>query len=82
MAQRDRPWLRSYPPDVPDTLEAAIPIAPMAKRFTYRGLVDEAERFARALQAMGVKKGDRVGLVLPNCPQFVIAFYAIQRLGA
>ncbi len=105
MAKRDRPWLKSYPPDVPESLEPfperpvwslledaarrfpdstaiAFPVAPMAKRLTYRQLVDEAERFAKALQALGVKKGDRVGLVLPNCPQFVIAFYAIQRLGA
>jgi acyl-CoA synthetase (AMP-forming)/AMP-acid ligase II len=31
---------------------------------------------------LGIAKGDRVGLVMPNCPQYVIAFYATARLGA
>ena len=34
------------------------------------------------LAGLGVKKGDRVGLLLPNCPQYVIAWYACQRIGA
>ena len=40
------------------------------------------ERFAAVLAGLGVGKGDRVGLMLPNCPQYIIAFYACQRLGA
>lgn len=39
-------------------------------------------RFANALLDLGIKKGDRVGLMLPNCPQFVIAFYAVVSIGA
>ncbi len=39
-------------------------------------------RFAAALAALGVKGGDRIGVVLPNCPQHVIAFLAANRLGA
>lgn len=39
-------------------------------------------RMANALGAEGVKKGDRVGVHLPNCPQFVIAYYAAMHLGA
>jgi long-chain acyl-CoA synthetase len=39
-------------------------------------------RMANALGALGVKKGDRVGMHLPNCPQFVIANYAALNLGA
>ena len=35
-----------------------------------------------ALRDLGVGKGDRVALVLPNCPQHVVAFYAVLRLGA
>ncbi|MEX0650862.1 MAG: AMP-binding protein, partial [Actinomycetota bacterium] len=31
---------------------------------------------------LGVRKGDRVGMILPNCPEYVIAFFACQRLGA
>jgi len=37
---------------------------------------------ATALQSLGVRKGDRVGVHLPNCPQFVIAYYAVMSLGA
>ncbi|HEX5043314.1 MAG TPA: long-chain fatty acid--CoA ligase [Candidatus Polarisedimenticolaceae bacterium] len=48
----------------------------------YGELAEASRRFALALAHMGVKKGDRVALMLPNCPQFVIAFYAVLRLGA
>ena len=40
------------------------------------------ERFAAALQELGVRRGDRVALMLPNCPQFVVAFYGALRAGA
>ena len=49
---------------------------------TYRELWDEVERAAGALHAAGVRAGDRVALVLPNCPQHVVAFYGALRLGA
>ncbi len=49
---------------------------------TFRELKDQAERLAASLAQLGVGKGDRVGLMMPNCPQYVIAFYATQRLGA
>ncbi len=38
-------------------------------------------RFANALVQMGVKKGDRIGLALPNCPQYIISYYAILSAG-
>jgi long-chain acyl-CoA synthetase len=38
-------------------------------------------RMANALVQMGVKKGDRIGLALPNCPQYIIAYYAILSAG-
>src|SRR5919109_449615 len=105
MAGRERPWLKSYPSDVPHSLApyperpvwwlleesaakypdspaVAFPVAPMARRLTYRQLKEEAERFAGAMAALGVGRGDRVGLLLPNCPQFVVAWYGLQRLGA
>ncbi|MDQ3991342.1 MAG: long-chain fatty acid--CoA ligase [Actinomycetota bacterium] len=66
----------------PDSEAVAFPVAPMSRRLTYRELVAEAERFAGALASLGVGKGDRVGFLLPNCPQYVVAFYACQRLGA
>jgi long-chain acyl-CoA synthetase len=49
---------------------------------TYRELKDQVDRFAGVLRDLGVRKGDRVALVLPNCPQNVIAFFATLRLGA
>ncbi|GAA3404547.1 long-chain fatty acid--CoA ligase [Paenibacillus hodogayensis] len=45
------------------------------KKTTYRHLLDRAYRFADALQRLGVRPGDRVGLLLPNIPQYVIGFY-------
>ena len=52
------------------------------RRMTYGELAAEVERFARVLTGLGVEKGDRVGLVLPNAPQYVVAYYATLRLGA
>ncbi|KQR48268.1 long-chain fatty acid--CoA ligase [Microbacterium sp. Leaf161] len=49
---------------------------------TYRELGDQITRAAEGLRRLGVRKGDRVALVLPNCPQHVVAFYAALRLGA
>jgi long-chain acyl-CoA synthetase len=51
------------------------------KKMTYRELDGAVTRFAVALQRMGVKKGDRVLLYLPNTPHFVIAFYGTLRAG-
>lgn len=45
------------------------------KQWTYRELWQDARRFARALQDRGIKPGHRVALMLPNCPQFIIAYY-------
>jgi long-chain acyl-CoA synthetase len=52
------------------------------KRLTFRQLLEQVERFSAVLVSLGVRKGDRVGLLLPNCPQYVIAWYACQRIGA
>ena len=49
---------------------------------TYAELHDQILRAAEGLRRRGVRKGDRVALVLPNCPQHVVAFYAALRLGA
>ena len=46
------------------------------KRISYTELWDETMRFAASLKGLGVHKGDRVGLLLPNIPQFVVAYYA------
>ncbi|MGE5264817.1 MAG: long-chain-fatty-acid--CoA ligase [Acidobacteriota bacterium] len=49
---------------------------------SYKELNDQANRMANALAALGVKKGDRVALYLPNCPQYLISYYATLKLGA
>lgn len=51
-------------------------------KITYQELDRLVDRFASALFKLGVRKGDRIALLLPNCPQIVIAFYSIFRLGA
>jgi long-chain acyl-CoA synthetase len=59
-----------------------VALAFLGARTTYRELKTQVDRFAGALAGLGVTKGDRVALVLPNCPQNVIAFFAALRLGA
>jgi long-chain acyl-CoA synthetase len=49
---------------------------------SYRELDAAVDRFATALADLGVKKGDKVALFLPNMPQFVIAYYGAIRIGA
>ncbi|MDY7080162.1 MAG: AMP-binding protein [Chloroflexota bacterium] len=53
----------------------------MDAKMDYRDLLDLTYRFAAGLQKLGVKKGDRVAIHLPNCPQFVIAYYATLMIG-
>ena len=52
------------------------------RKRSYRSVSEAAWRFANGLRRLGVKTGDRVALVLPNSPQFVIAFYGALRAGA
>lgn len=49
---------------------------------TYSQLGEQVAKAAEGLRRLGVQPGDRVALVLPNCPQHVVAFYAVLRLGA
>jgi long-chain acyl-CoA synthetase len=53
----------------------------MGTKITYRELEGLVNRFSRALTALGVKKGDKVAMLLPNIPQLVIAQYAAFRIG-
>ena len=48
---------------------------------TYGSLATAVERFAASLKELGLKSGDRISLLLPNCTPFVIAYYASARLG-
>ena len=51
------------------------------KTLTYQGLLDQVRRLARAFQKLGLEPGDRLAVLLPNCPQLVMAYHAILSLG-
>jgi long-chain acyl-CoA synthetase len=90
------PRTLSYPewtlPEVLDRTAAERPDATALQFFvdpklpsssmSYGKLAAATRRFAAALAALGVRKGDRVAIMLPNCPQFVVAFHGALRLGA
>jgi fatty-acyl-CoA synthase len=54
----------------------------LGRALSYGELLRQAEALAGWLQAQGVRKDDRVLIFMQNCPQFVIAFYAVQRADA
>ncbi|HKE52645.1 MAG TPA: AMP-binding protein [Actinomycetes bacterium] len=52
------------------------------RSINYRRLRQQVDLLAGSLRELGVARGDRVAMVLPNCPEFVLTFYAALRLGA
>ena len=52
------------------------------RRFTYEGLLREVERVAAALRARGIRKGDRVTVYMPTCPEAIALMLAVVRIGA
>ncbi|MCW2778997.1 MAG: Long-chain-fatty-acid--CoA ligase, partial [Frankiales bacterium] len=68
--------------DAAASFPTGVALAFLGATLTYRELREQVDAFASALHGLGVGKGDRVALVLPNCPQNVIAFFATLRLGA
>ena len=50
--------------------------------FSYREIREASLKFGSALTSLGITKGDRVGILSPNCAEFVISFYGISRIGA
>ena len=78
-------------PDAPlsDLLETAARFYPdrvaidfLGATLTYRELLEASERAAQVLRTSGVHKGDRVALIMPNCPQHAVALYGALRIGA
>src|SRR5215211_7513129 len=98
MLQEKRPWHSIYEGKLSDKpiegsmtafLEEAVgkyrdnlALTQGERRITYGELLDLTEKMAAALAEAGVKKGDRVGLMLPNCPEYVIGFFGAMRIGA
>lgn len=72
--------------DILDSAAADFPDKPclefMGKRYDYKTVAALVNRAAKGLQDLGVGPGDSVGLLLPNCPYYVIFYYAILRVGA
>jgi long-chain acyl-CoA synthetase len=71
-----------HPNQIAIIFGAAVGSQVLDAKLTYRQLNDLTDRLAAGLQNMGVQKGDRVVIMLPNSPQFVMAAYATWRIGA
>ncbi|MBR2780288.1 MAG: AMP-binding protein [Eubacteriaceae bacterium] len=54
----------------------------MGKSTTYAELIEQIERCAKALKTIGVRENDRVTIAMPNCPQAIYMFYAVNLVGA
>ena len=54
----------------------------MGKKTTFTQFMQKIDETAQAFLAMGIKKGDRVTICMPNCPQALHAFYGLNRIGA
>ena len=94
----ERVWLENYPvrwnleyPKISlyehikqTTAESGdlIALVFMGNEITYQKMQENIDRIAAALTDLGVKKGDRVALMLPNCPEYVYTYYACMKLGA
>lgn len=52
------------------------------KRYTYGEFIDLIDRYAKGFAAMGIRKGDRVALLLPNLPESTIIIYSLNKIGA
>ncbi|MEM4090044.1 MAG: long-chain fatty acid--CoA ligase, partial [Thermoplasmatales archaeon] len=71
-------FLKNSPEKVPDRDALVF----FNFKLSYRDLKKNVDSFSSYLKSLGVNKGDRVAIDLPNCPQYVIAFYAINKMGA
>jgi long-chain acyl-CoA synthetase len=94
----EKPWLKNYPvkwnldypeislysyfmentADYPDLVALVF----FGSEITFSETHNRIDRMAAALAGLGVKKGDRVALMLPNCPQYVYTYYACMKIGA
>ena len=94
----DRPWMKNYPvrwnleypevslyryfmdctADYPDLVALVF----FGSEITFREVHKKIDLMAAALTNLDVKKGDRVALMMPNCPQYVYTYYACMKIGA
>ncbi len=92
-----RPWLKNYPTrstldypkislyhylkKVADQYPNRTALIFIADRVTYREMMENIDRMAAAFTAMGLQKGDRIALMLPNCFAYVYCYFAAMRQG-
>lgn len=77
-----RDCARRAPENVALVTSSRLPIVGrVCGELTYKQIDDSSDALAAALVAMGIKKGDRVGVVIPNAASFVIAYFGIQKAG-
>ena len=72
-------WLQRWTRQTPDAIAIA---APDRAPVSFGAALDQAERLAAALAALGIRRGDVIAVQLPSTPEFIIIYYAIARLGA
>ena len=53
----------------------------MGKSTTYKKLIEQIETCAKALKTIGIREGDKVTIAMPNCPQAIYLFYAVNLVG-
>ncbi len=75
--------------DLPQTLDRSVKLVPDKvalingdEKITYRELSERVAALAASLQSLGIGKGDRVAIDLVNCPELLVAYYAVANLGA
>jgi len=67
--------------DAAENFPAQTAILFQERKIRYRELIEMVDKLASALVAMNVKRGDRVCIFMPNCPEFIISDWAIMRVG-
>lgn len=85
----DNPWDQEITPapvfDLFDQTATEFPtniaVDFLGKKYSYAELEEQINRAAKGLQKLNVTKGTKVGLLLPNCPQYIILFFAILKVG-
>ncbi len=98
MYREERPWLSVYGgklsdepiggsltgffEDAVEKYRDHVALTQGERKISYGELLDLTGRFAAALHETGVRKGDRVALMLPNCPEYVVGFFGAMRIGA
>ena len=73
--------VHQYMTNVKEDRPQAIALHFMGKEMTFQEVYDGAQKFANYLQSLGLQKGDRVAIMLPNCPQAVMAYFGTMYAG-